>query len=287
MRRKPVQLDLDLFPLSGIVVDEALDEDIVERALTHLQAKPSIIVYSIVHPDTIAVRMADLGKRDTWDLGDFTEINVNKKRMKTFRNSGHCECCGIEGNVYVIEQNVNDPTHAKYLNLYSVTEAGADEMTVDHKLCVSLGGSDVQANRNTMCRQCNQEKADTMTRDEIVYVLANLKRHVKSWVDPEYVRTLLSLHLLAFERNVSTRRQIKAACSRQMDVLRHQPKHLHSWDKPKAELKKLLLSLTTKPTPKAPDPVVVPSSWFGAVVNKVATSMRRVFGVDKALPSRV
>lgn len=286
MKYKCVQLELDLFPLSGLIIDDALSPDLATWALTHLQSKQARIVYSIIHPDTIEARLSDLSHRDTWNLGEFREINVNKKRMKTFRANSTCKCCGTQGNVYVIEQNVNDATNSKYLNLYSVTAQGAIEMTVDHKLCVSLGGNDLQTNRDAMCRTCNQKKANEMSRAEIVYVLAHLKDHVKSWVNHDFIRAILNLHLLSLTHQASTQRQIKAACGKHLHMLRKQPKD-HQWAGATSILVKMADTLTTAPIPSAPEPIVVPSSWFNKVVNHITSRLRKSLGVASSTSDQV
>lgn len=265
-------VQLELFTIPGIVVDEAFGEDQTSMLMKHLQDRRTRITHMIIHPSTMAKHIPNLADRTTWDAATLNDVNVNKKRMKTFNRNMTCSCCGREGNVYVIEEDTNSTLNKKYLNLYHVSDEVIVEMTVDHTLPQSFGGADTQINRETMCFTCNQDKANVMSQLEIETVLKNVKKYVKEWVNVEYITTLLKLHLLLNDTtDPDKRRLIKGLVNRFLATL--QPSTTPA--KYKSRMKQLTshYNILTKPM-VAPAPVVVKSSWFDNIV----TYIRKLIG---------
>jgi 5-methylcytosine-specific restriction endonuclease McrA len=85
--------------------------------------------------------------------GDFFKVKINSKRLRLFKNSCKCVCCGIEGVIFVLERHGKENPH---INLYAIDDD--DElilMTKDHILPVSKAGPDSLGNLQTMCSVCN------------------------------------------------------------------------------------------------------------------------------------
>lgn len=87
-------------------------------------------------------------------------IKGNSDRYKTFFTKGlRCSCCGIEGKYFAKEKHLGDGHF--HLNLYGVDKDGNEVlMTKDHIIPASKGGKDDISNYQTMCRRCNELKAD-------------------------------------------------------------------------------------------------------------------------------
>ena len=270
MNHTYVQLELFSFP--GIVIDEAFGEEMTPMLLKHLRDRNKRITHVIIHPDTLSQYIPDLTDRSTWNADAFDGVNVNKKRMRTFNRSRVCSCCGREGNVYVIEEDTNCELNRKYLNLYHMSDEVLVEMTVDHTLPQSFGGADTQANRETMCFVCNQDKANVMSGAEIETVLKNVKKYAKSWVNTKYLTVLLQMHLLMVNTtDPDKRRLIKGLVNRFLSTV--QPNT--SPGKYGSRLKQLTSHYESLTRPLvAPAPVVVKTSWFDNIV----TYVRKLIG---------
>lgn len=92
------------------------------------------------------------GLRSIRHTFDGNMIRVNKSRFLCFKRSRKCVVCGIEGNIIVLENNINN----YYYTLYHKGAIGNYIlMTIDHKIPKSLGGKDKQSNLATMCENCN------------------------------------------------------------------------------------------------------------------------------------
>ncbi len=257
---RPVQLEL--FSIPALTIDEKFGEEMISTILKHFQDRKSLITHSVIHPDTLSKHIPDMQDRRTWQFS-VPDVNVNRKRMKTFSRNQACSCCGLVGNVYVIEEAVNDAHNRKYLNLYHVSENKVVEMTVDHTLPQSLAGADTHHNRETMCFKCNQGKANIMGRSEIEKVLKNVKRYAKEWANVEYLTALLKLHLLMLDQtNPAASRQLKGALNKYVYVV-HPGTKAKTYER---MYKQLTDHIDTLVTVNAPEPVVVKSSWFDNIV---------------------
>lgn len=258
--KQPIQLEL--FSIPALVIDEAFGLEMTATILKHFQDRKSLITHAVIHPDTLSKHIPNMQDHRTWHFS-VPDVNINRKRMKTFSRSKACSCCGLVGNVYVIEEAVNDVHGRKYLNLYHVSEHKVVEMTVDHTLPQSLAGADTQHNRETMCFKCNQKKANVMGRKEIEKVLHNVKRYTKEWANVEYLTALLKLHLLMLDQtNPNTSRQLKGALNKYVYVMQPGTK-AKTYEKMYKQLTEHIDSLTEQ---SAPEPVVVKSSWFDNIV---------------------
>jgi hypothetical protein len=85
-------------------------------------------------------------------------VNTTNHRLRCFKRSSICACCGIEGTRFRLEiqaQEWEAGCRKPSLNLYA---ADGTDMTVDHILPAHLGGDKFMGNLQTMCSHCNQKK---------------------------------------------------------------------------------------------------------------------------------
>lgn len=99
-------------------------------------------------------------------------VRMRSRRYGMFRRSMSCACCGITGNVMILERHlgVGTPTRVRqpHFNLYSASPDGLTLMTRDHILPKSKGGKDTLDNYQTMCEPCNMLKGSDLVDMEIV-----------------------------------------------------------------------------------------------------------------------
>lgn len=89
-------------------------------------------------------------------------VKMNSQRYELFDLKGVC-CveCGIEGKYFVKEKSQGVKVY--HFNLYAVDEEGEEVlMTKDHIVPRSKGGKNHLSNYQTMCKICNEKKADQL-----------------------------------------------------------------------------------------------------------------------------
>lgn len=270
------QLSLDLvFPLPAVIIDEALTSDVVAKMTSYIETKkPRLILHALVHPSTMTKTMPDIQNRETWDPAILKDVAVNKRRMKTLLRQSKCVCCGRESNVFVVEE-VTNCSNPKYLNLYSVNEHNVMEMTVDHILVQSLGGNDTQTNRVTMCFDCNQKKANTMSAAEIDLVLSNVRKYTKEHLPVPFMVAVLTLMKLSLNMKGNDRRQVDAMIKRASSIM-HMNTKKATFDRHTKDIQTKIASLTQPKPPVAPVPVVVKSGWLYTIMNKLIGLTRKL-----------
>jgi len=110
------------------------------------------------------------------------EINKDKYRMRNIIKHRKCVNCGRSGNVFRLEQHMNQrrdqkKEHCKpHINLYCRTKRNIVLMTSDHIIPVSEGGNNNSVNIQMMCSICNSMKD---SRIEIKYFTPKLIEYVK------------------------------------------------------------------------------------------------------------
>lgn len=86
------------------------------------------------------------------------KVNVNQKRLDVFKESLACVKCKTKGNFFLIQKTGNWDWH---LNLWRIADDGFKRLlTIDHKYPRAKGGTDDKRNLQTMCSNCNHNKAD-------------------------------------------------------------------------------------------------------------------------------
>lgn len=92
-------------------------------------------------------------------------IKVGTTRVQTFLRHGLvCSCCGMKATHWAIERNVveakRNPASPYHVNLWGVGNDGDEVLfTHDHAQSLADAGADSTRNTQTMCIECNKEKA--------------------------------------------------------------------------------------------------------------------------------
>lgn len=85
-------------------------------------------------------------------------VKITSQRYIVFQKSLTCCKCGLTGEYFAIERNIDSTTY--HLNLYGKNNKGEEVLlTKDHIKPKSLGGKNHHSNYQTMCVDCNTEKA--------------------------------------------------------------------------------------------------------------------------------
>lgn len=89
-------------------------------------------------------------------------VKLGSHRLLLFKENLNCVKCQRIGSYFLLEQ---DEGHARpHFNLYSKDDI---LMTKDHIIPKSKGGSNDMSNYQTMCAECNAEKADRVETEEV------------------------------------------------------------------------------------------------------------------------
>jgi len=95
-------------------------------------------------------------RRIYWERSDYT---INCKRAKVFHKKGLvCVNCGVEGKFFALEKDRGGGLH---LDLYGYIDDEEVLITIDHIVPKSKGGVNKLINFQTMCKICNEMKADS------------------------------------------------------------------------------------------------------------------------------
>ena len=91
-------------------------------------------------------------------------VNMNSSRYRLFKKSCVCVRCGIEGTFFQLHQSggPTSPPNKAHFNLWGERNGGKVLFTKDHIIPKSQGGPSHMDNYQTLCRPCNQRKADKM-----------------------------------------------------------------------------------------------------------------------------
>jgi len=88
-------------------------------------------------------------------------VKTVSQRYKLFKKAKRCVKCGARGEVLILERVPQKGRSATFhFNLYCIKNGKLVLMTKDHIIPKSKGGGNVMRNYQTMCYQCNQQKAD-------------------------------------------------------------------------------------------------------------------------------
>lgn len=96
-------------------------------------------------------------KRPFVARGRTYNVKMLSSRFSLFRKNRCCVCCGVKGTVMGLCFGGNAVPH---FNLYAEVDGSLRLMTKDHIVPRSRGGSNGQANFQTMCTKCNAAKSD-------------------------------------------------------------------------------------------------------------------------------
>jgi len=94
-------------------------------------------------------------RRVSWEIDGYT---INTKRAKVFYKKGLlCVNCGVKGEFFALEKDKGGGIH---LDLYGLINKEEVLITIDHIIPKSKGGLNKMINYQTMCKLCNEMKAD-------------------------------------------------------------------------------------------------------------------------------
>ncbi len=104
-------------------------------------------------PDIPSYGEPTVKKNFKLDDGTTFNVKINSQRLRIFKESTKCICCGIEGTIFALERHTKENPH---INLYAVDRSGKlILMTKDHILPSSQSGNNTFRNLQTMCSVCN------------------------------------------------------------------------------------------------------------------------------------
>lgn len=94
-------------------------------------------------------------RRVYWEKDGY---RINTKRAKIFHKKGVvCVNCGVKGEFFALEKDKGGGIH---LDLYGFIDEEEVLITIDHIVPKSKGGLNKIINYQTMCKLCNESKAD-------------------------------------------------------------------------------------------------------------------------------
>jgi 5-methylcytosine-specific restriction endonuclease McrA len=123
-----------------------------------MSAHSPYIRFLIVRPEEVL----DFLPEDGWPYRQMyfgKIVYMNSTRYQVFKRNRRCVFCGVEGVYMALEadKNAKPKSRRHHFNLY--TNKGR-LMTQDHKIPLSLGGTDDLSNLQCACTNCNKHKGN-------------------------------------------------------------------------------------------------------------------------------
>lgn len=108
----------------------------------------------------------DSCKRPEFNLpdGQTFKVKVESKRLVLFKQNPSCVCCGITGEIFLLQRGKEDEN--PHFNFYAVDNNTLILMTKDHIRPSSKKGSNRLNNLQTMCEGCNGLKGGSLISNE-------------------------------------------------------------------------------------------------------------------------
>lgn len=98
-----------------------------------------------------------------WEENGFVIKNSMLYRARIYQEKGiSCISCGLQGSFFAFEKDRGGGLH---LDLYGKNDEEDVMLTIDHIVPSSKGGKNDKSNLQTMCKICNERKADSFAID--------------------------------------------------------------------------------------------------------------------------
>lgn len=98
-----------------------------------------------------------IGTKRVATIEGHENVKIHTVRLLVFKRSQICAGCGAKETVVKLQV---DEHEQPFLNPFFIKNNRLVMMTMDHIVAKSLGGPTSYYNLQTMCRQCNMEKAN-------------------------------------------------------------------------------------------------------------------------------
>jgi 5-methylcytosine-specific restriction endonuclease McrA len=144
-----------------------------------------MIEFKTYHPDEVFKDILDGGYSNKKKEYCGHQVKVSSIRLATFKKNRTCVACGIVGNRIILEHDKlfgdNSTPHFNLYANWSFTfgKEYAVNMTADHIVPVSKGGSNGVTNMQTMCSICNTIKSNYTLTPVQVGILRGLYNYAE------------------------------------------------------------------------------------------------------------
>lgn len=89
-------------------------------------------------------------------------VQVRFDKFETFKKSTDCMGCQLKGEFFALEKDNLMEEDVYHFTLYGIKDDKEINMTIDHVLPKSKGGTNEIQNLQTMCYTCNERKSDKL-----------------------------------------------------------------------------------------------------------------------------
>lgn len=142
---------------------------------------------------TIKKLKREKGKKKYFYMGKNIKLKTSTSKNNVFiknyeKNNSLCKCdiCGIKANYFTLEKSPDNDRNVYHFNLYTVHPKTYQEVyfNIDHIKPRAKGGTNLLANMQLTCEDCNSKKGDKFSKwshfkEKIVKNIKNLFKKKK------------------------------------------------------------------------------------------------------------